>query len=513
MTAGPRSTLPRVRRALLAVAVVATACWSGTAAGFTFDDVSRRAQELANAPYQKPASNLPDAIRKLNYDQHRDIRFRPERALWRNSKLKFEVMFFHQGWAFEQPVQIHEITADGVRDLAFDPGAFDYGKNQLDPNQLKGLGFAGFRVHFPVNTPRYKDETLVFLGASYFRALGRGQHYGASARGLAIDTALSSGEEFPYFVEFWIQQPLPRASELTVFALLDSPRMTGAYRFVLKPGVTTALDVRAVLFPRAEVGKLGVAPLTSMFFFGANQHAGRDDYRPEVHDSDGLLVQSSSGEWIWRPLVSPKRLLVTSFALTNPRGFGLMQRERRIERFEDLEARYDLRPSVWVAPMGDWGAGRVELVQLPVPDETNDNIVAYWVPDRPPRPKEPAEYGYRVLWESNRETRPPQAWVSQTRRGRGFTQSPDDSVELHVDFEGPALKHLPPDCDVQGVVAIDSHGRIVEQHTVHNDTTGGWRLAVRIRRNDNREPVELRAYLRDGANTLTETWSYILPPD
>jgi len=504
---------PRVRRALLALIVVAAACWTGTAAAFTFEDVSRRAQELARGPYQKQASNLPDAIRKLTYDQHRDIRFRPAKALWRNSKLKFEVMFFHQGWTFEQPVKIHEITRDGVRDLAFDPDAFDYGKNQIDPNQLKGLGFAGFRVHFPLNTPKYKDETLVFLGASYFRALGRGQGYGASARGLAIDTALSSGEEFPSFVEFWIQQPLPTATELTVFALLDSPRMTGAYRFVLKPGVTTALDVRAVLFPRATVGKLGVAPLTSMFFFGANQHSTRDDYRPEVHDSDGLQIHSSSGEWIWRPLVSPKRILVTSFALTSPRGFGLMQRERRFEQYEDLEARYERRPSVWIEPLGEWGAGRVELVQLPVPDETNDNIVAYWVPDRAPPPKEPAEFAYRVLWQSARETRPPLAWVGQTRRGRGFTQSPDDSVELHVDFVGPTLERLPPECNVQGVVSADANGRIVEQHTVRNDATGGWRVVMRILRNDKGAPVELRATLHDGPSILSETWTYILPPD
>jgi glucans biosynthesis protein len=352
----------------------------------------------------------------------------------------------------------------------------------------------------------------VFLGASYFRALGRGQLYGVSARGLAIDTAEAGGEEFPRFVEFWIERPTPSATQLTIFALLDSPRTAGAYRFVLTPGATTTVLVEARLFPRSG-GKLGWAPLTSMFYFGADQRAERDDYRPEVHDSDGLLIRSSTGEWIWRPLLSPRRLLVTSFALTDPMGFGLMQRERRFERYEDLEARYDVRPSAWIEPVGRWGAGRVELVEIPLPDETNDNIVAYWVPDRPPKPGEPLAWSYRVLWQKEFDTGPPLAWVAQTRRGRGYTPSADDSIELHVDFVGPTLRRLPPGADVGGEIWIDSNGRILEQHTVRNDLTGGWRVVVRFRRKDGGKPVELRAHLRDGTRVLSETWSYVLPPE
>jgi glucans biosynthesis protein len=508
-----RSSAPRGRHALVAAAALAAA-WSGAARGLTLDDVARRAQELASAPYQKPSSSLPEAIRHLTYDQYRDIRFRPERALWRDARLRFEVMFFHPGLQFTDPVAIHEITPGGVRDLAFDPDAFDYGNNRVDRDQLRGLGFAGFRVVYPLHARAHRDEVLSFLGASYFRALGRGQRYGASARGLAIDTALPAGEEFPRFVELWLERPAPGATALTVYALLDSPRMTGAYRFVLVPGRTTVLEVRALLFPRAEVGKLGVAPLTSMFFFGANQRAAGEDHRPEVHDSDGLLVHSRTGEWLWRPLVNPKRLLVTSFALTSPLGFGLMQRARRLERYEDLEARYDLRPSVWVEPTGEWGAGRVELVQLPVPSEMHDNIVAYWVPDGVPKRGERVEYGYRVRWEGELQTRSPQAWVTQTRRGRGLVPSgQDDGVELHVDFLGPAVASRPPDSEVEGIVSTDGNGQIVEQHVVHNEATGGWRIVVRVRRRDDGKPVELRAHLRDGTSTVSETWSYILPPD
>ncbi len=508
--------LAPLARAVVLIGAVSAACRAGAASprAFGLEDVAERARTLARSPYREPSGGLPDSIQRLGYDQYRDIRFREERALWRGERLAFEVQFFHEGLHFKEPVAIHEITPAGVRDIPFDPSAFDYGHNDVDPSQLRGLGFAGFKVTFPLNRRDHRDEVLSFLGASYFRALGRGQRYGASARGLAIDTARSTGEEFPRFVEFWIERPAPKARELPVLALLDSRRMTGAYRFVLKPGVTTAVDVRAILFARAQVGTLGVAPLTSMFFFGANERAPSEDYRPEVHDSDGLLVQSSTGEWLWRPLVDPRRLLVTSFAMDDgPRGFGLMQREHRFERYEDLEARYELRPSVWIEPSGPWGPGRVELVELPVGDEMNDNVIAYWAPSRAPAPGERIEYRWRVLWEREEETRPPLAWVGQTRRGSGFPRSRDDTVELHVDFVGRALARLRPDAGVEGVVSSDANGQIVEHHTLHNDATGGWRIAMRIRRRDGAKPVELRAFVREGPNALSETWSYVLPPD
>ena len=295
-------------------------------------------------------------LRELDYDAYRDIRFRPEKALWRAEKLPFELMFFHQGRAVPEPVRINVVEPAGERVVAFDPALFDYGKNKLDPQTLRGLGFNGFRVHYAINKPGYKDEVVVFQGASYFRALGKGQSYGLSARGLAVDTAAAEGEEFPRFVEFWIERPRANATSLTIYALLDSRRVAGAYRFVLTPGAETTMQVTARLYLREKIGKLGIAPLTSMFAFGENQ-PGRDDYRPEVHDSDGLSIQLGDGEWIWRPLVNPRRLLVTSFGTTNPRGFGLMQRDRSPASYEDPEAQYERRPSAWIEPVGNWGAG------------------------------------------------------------------------------------------------------------------------------------------------------------
>jgi len=412
-------------------------------------------------------------------------------------------------------VTISEVTAQGVRQIPFDPADFDYGANKLDVAKLKeakDLGFAGFRAHYALNTPKYKDEVLVFLGASYFRALGKGQLYGLSARGLAIDTALPSGEEFPRFTEFWIERPAPAAKELVVYALLDSRRAAGAYRFVVRPGVSTAVEVKARLFLRESVGKLGLAPLTSMFFFGENQ-PHRTDFRPEVHDSDGLMVATGSGEWIWRPLLNPRQTLTTSFSMETLRGFGLMQRDRDFRNYEDSEARYELRPSAWVEPTGTWAPGRVELMQLNTPDETNDNVVAYWVPRDPPAPGQPLDFTYRLHWQGQQqEQHPPGAWVLQSRAGRGYAELAEDEQQYVVDFSGPSLAALPADATVKAVVTAPSNGQVRESNAYRVEATGAWRMTVIVKQLNRNEPTELRGFLQSGNDVLTETWSNILPP-
>ena len=479
---------------------------------FDFEQVGARAKQLAASSYVAPPKTVSSALANLTYDQQRDIRFNPAKSTWREARLPFELTYFHQSGGLDRPVRIHEIVGSTVHDIRFDAQSFNYGANRLDPKELNGLGFAGFRVHYPLNTTKYKDELVAFLGASYFRAVGKGQRYGLSARGLAIDTGLGSGEEFPLFTEFWIQRPAPNDKSLTIYALLNSPRVVGAYRFTLRPGSDTAMDVKARLYLRQNVTKIGIAPLTSMYFFGENQHAATEDFRPEVHDSDGLSIHSGTGEWIWRPLVNPRRLTVTSYALTNPVGFGLMQRDRSFGNYEDLESHYELRPSLWVEPIGKWGAGRVELIQIPTPDETNDNIVAFWVPAAAPQPGAPFDLEYRLLWQKDDEKRPPLSWVAQTRRGHGWRPKPDDSVAMSVDFEGPALKKLAPDDKIEAVVSSDANGKILETNMIRNDQRGGWRMTVRLQRIDDKLPVELRAYLKNSGNTLSETWSYLLPP-
>ena len=495
-------------------AAIVAACFAAVppAFGFGFDDVGARAAKLAAQPYKPPVVKLPAEIRDLDYDAYRDIRFRPEKALWRAEKLPFEVMFFHQGRAVPEPVQINVVEPSGERAVPFDPALFDYGRTKLDAGKTQGLGFNGLRVHYAVNKPGYKDEVLVFQGASYFRALGKGQGYGLSARGLAVDTASAEGEEFPRFVEFWIERPRATAASLTIYALLDSRRIAGAYRFVVTPGMETQMQVSARLFARERIAKLGLAPLTSMYTFGENQ-PGRDDYRPEVHDSDGLSIQSSEGEWIWRPLVNPRRLLVTSFALTNPRGFGLMQRDRAPSSYEDPEALYERRPSAWVEPAGNWGAGRVELVQIPTPDETNDNIVAYWVSQAPVVPGKPFDFAYRIRWQAGGTVPAALGWVAQTRRGRGFAKRADGDINYVVDFDGPGLRALASSAEPEPVIWVDANAEVRERNLFKNPVSGAWRMTVRIKRLDAARPVELRAYLKHQRSVLTETWSYILPAE
>jgi glucans biosynthesis protein len=287
--------------------------------------------------------------------------------------------------------------------------------------------------------------------------------------------------------------------------------VTGAYQFDVMPGDETVVEVRTRLYLRAPVGTLGIAPLTSMYQFGENQ-PHRTDFRPEVHDSDGLMVATGDGEWLWRPLINPNAPLTTSFAMRDLGGFGLLQRDRSFSSYEDPEARYDLRPSAWVEPIGSWGPGRVELVQLHTPNETNDNVVAYWVPERLPARGEPLDFAYRLHWQGARVVqRPPGAWVVQSRVGRGYRELADDEHQFMVDFMGPSLAALPASAPVTAVVSAPTNGAILETNAYHVEATGAWRMMVLVKQLDATQPVELRGYLQNGSDVLTETWSNLIP--
>jgi periplasmic glucans biosynthesis protein len=448
----------------------------------------------------------------MTYDQWRDIRFRPDRALWRKEGLPFEVQFFHPGLYYNRTVNIHVVEANGVRDLPFKRDFFDYGKNRFASRIPSDIGYAGFRVHAPFKSPEYYDEVIVFLGASYFRALGRNQVYGLSARGLAIDTVEPSGEEFPNFTDFWLVTPTPGATHLIIYALLDSPSVAGAYRFDVTPGDETKVDVEARLFPRTPIRKLGVAPLTSMFFFGENSRARFDDFRPEVHDSDGLLIRFDSGEWLWRPLDNPIRIDVAGLEAVNPRGFGLIQRDRDFANHQDLETHAELRPSAWVEPRGDWGKGRVELVTIPTDEELKDNVVAYWVPAAAVDAEHPLSYQYTLYWYGDDPTRPPAGRVFATRQDRGTIEGGRRFV---IDFNGGSLDSIPADQPPQAVISVaggDAVAQITDSHVVRNPAIRGWRLVFQVKPQVE-EPVELRAFLEQNSNVLSETWSYALLPE
>nr|WP_219734923.1 glucan biosynthesis protein G [Pseudomonas chlororaphis] len=500
----------RLRNALVTGSALLCLLSAGQLWAFNLDDVSAKAKDLAGQKYEAPRSNLPNEFREMKFADYQKIRFLPEKAEWAKQKTPFKLSFYHQGMHFDTPVKINEITTNTVEEIKYDSTRFDFGDLKFDPKATEQLGYAGFRVLYPINKADKQDEIMTMLGASYFRVVGKGHVYGLSARGLAIDTALPSGEEFPRFTEFWIQQPKPTDKHLVIFALLDSPRATGAYRLTLRPGSDTIVDVKARMFLRDKVGKLGIAPLTSMFLFGANQPSKVLNYRRELHDSSGLSIHAGNGEWIWRPLNNPKHLAVSNFSVENPRGFGLLQRGRDFSHYEDLDDRYDKRPSAWIEPKGDWGKGTVDLVEIPTADETNDNIVAFWSPEKQPEPGQPFDFAYRLHWTMDEASlhSPDSSWVEQTLRSTGdvkqsnLIRQPDGSVAYLVDFEGPSLAALPEDTEVRSQVSVGDNAELVENSVRYNPETKGWRLTLRMKIKDPSKSTEMRAALVKNATPV-----------
>jgi periplasmic glucans biosynthesis protein len=453
---------------------------------------------------------LPEALAALEHEQYQSIRFRPEMALWHGLDFDVEAQFFHLGTRFRTPVHIYEVAEGVAREVLYQSQLFDFG-DDLVLDLPKDLGFAGFRLHYPLNRPDSLDELAVFLGASYFRALGRNQRYGISARGVAIDTGLPKAEEFPAFRRFWLERPGPEGDQLVLHALLDGPSLAGAYVFRLRPGKTTEMDVEASLFAREAVELLGIAPLTSMFLFGPNDQQDVDDVRPSVHDSEGLQIWSSSGEWSWRPLVNPEQLRLSLFSDTDLKGFGLMQRTRDFAGYQDLEARYDLRPSLWVEPLAPWGNGHVRLIEIPSPQEVYDNIVAFWVPKQPVEPGSEWNFQYRLHWCTEPPVRPDLGEAVATRVGGvGAVAEETDRRKVMIDFVGGRLADIPAGVPVEAVISVVA-GEVIEPIARKNGVTGGWRVLFDLRPGGD-GPVELRCVLRLADQTLTETWVYQWTP-
>jgi len=479
---------------------------------FNFANVQQLAQERAAHDYRPTPQGLPSSLANLTYDQYRDIRFRPQSALWRNQSL-FEVQFFHRGYRVRQRVNIYEVTPAGAGLIEYSPRLFTFGRLLKTPKLSTDVGFAGFRVHYPLQTPNYKDELLVFLGASYFRVLGRNQHYGASARGLAIDTAAQSGEEFPTFTDFWLVRPQPTDRSLILYALLDSKSVAGAYQFEIRPGEVTQVEVHCDLYPRHAIAKLGVAPLTSMFLFGDDGTARRfDDFRPQVHDSDGLLAETGHGQWIWRPLSNPRDLRVNRFIDENPHGFGLVQRNRNFADYQDVESQYESRPSYWVQPLGNWGKGGVELVEIPSDEEIHDNMVAYWVPDQAVAAGKPLSFAYLLSTFSANPHWPPGGRAIALRSGNPAVGDNKGRFgagarRMLVEFAGGELDGLNGTQPVKAELSAEN-GQIDALTVQKVPESGVWRVAFVVAPKQKKPLVDLRCFLTLYGEVLSETWVY-----
>lgn len=470
---------------------------------FDFADVVEQARLLNEQPYREETVTLPADLNDMDYDTFRTLRYVREKGPWFGKNIPFEIQFFHPGSLFKQQVQINEIFDKKATEIAYDPEAFTL-KDQALPS-WPDVGYAGFRLHYPLNRSDYYDELITFLGASYFRALGRGQKYGLSARGIAVDTGLETGEEFPRFVRFWIPRPVQRQRQIMVYALLDSPGLTGAYQFLIRPGKTTTMEITTVLFPRRNIQKLGVAPLTSMYLFGENTKHRFFDYRPEVHDSDGLLVHNGADEWIWRPLDNARTLRISSFEDTSLKGFGLLQRDRNPDHYQDFEADYHLRPGAWVEPLEGFGAGVVELVEIPSDKEIHDNVVAFFVPKTPVASGQAYRFKYRLSWLSDEESiGNVKARVLATYTGIGGVSGDpkEERVKFVIDFEKPTA-------DIQKIIPVveASAGRLKEVVMIPNPLTDGVRVFFDFKP-EKGKAIELSARLEQDGKTVSEKWSY-----
>lgn len=476
-----------------------------------FDYVRERAEALAKRPYRQPDSRLPGRLANLSYDEYRSIRFKPSEALWREEKLPFQLQFFHRGGLHRDPVALYEFSPTHAQAIPFLERFFDYSELGGGLGWLRSsLNYAGFRVHHPLNRPDYHDEVMVFLGASYFRSLAAGQVYGLSARGLAIDSGLPGvPEEFPRFTAFWIGKPQPTDTSLRIYALLDGPRVAGAYEFSLNPGRLTAVEVRAMLWFRESVNEPGWAPLTSMFWYGENTDRPDGELRPEVHDSDGLYVQTGDGGVIWRPLHNPRGAFATDVATSQLERFGLLQRDRAFVNYEDPEADYHRRPSAWVEPKGDWGPGRVRLVELPAEKEYGDNIVAFWRPDAPPEPGAPVEFSYRLIFGFDPPAPELPGRVVATRMGN--LPDAEKGRLFWIDFNGEGLEKL--DAETVGIAVEPTADVKIRHHTVIRLPGGrGWRAMIQAVPTAEAERAELRCTLRQGYEPVSETWTFAWQP-
>ena len=478
---------------------------------FDYAWLKGHARALAARAFSPRSDALPAPVASLDWDQYQSIGFRQDHALWADvAGAKFQAKFFHLGLYFKRPVRMFEVAAGQAQELAYDPGMFDYGRSGLKGARLpRDLGFAGFRLNSPDDLQR---DWAAFLGASYFRAVGASMQYGLSARGLAIDTGMPRPEEFPDFTAFWLERPTPGSDTLVVYALLDSPSVAGAYRFAITKGEPLVMDVDAALYPRREIERLGIAPATSMYQVGENDRRMDWDWRAEIHDSDGLAIHTGAGEWIWRPLGNPAHLRFNAFADDNPRGFGLLQRDRDFDHYQDDGVFYEKRPSLWVEPKHGWGRGSVQLVEIPTVDETFDNIVAFWNPEDKPQAGHELLFGYRLFWGEQAPSRPPLAQTVATRTGLGGVVGKKRerfSWRFAVDFAGGELAALAKAGARVDAVIETSRGTVetVSARPLH--AIDGYRAMFDVvPPDDSTAQIDLRLFLRQDGRALTETWLY-----
>ena len=436
--------------------------------GSTFDNawLVKEASRLASSKYVSPASELPGGFDSLTYDQYRDIRFKEESRVWRDENLQFQLDVLPVGFYFTKAVHIGVVSEGKVTPIVSAPGMFRLALLYLRYQKVLLCPLRDFVYETRSTTPVSGMSFWCFRVPPISVLLPRHNCTACPTRGLSINTATAQGEEFPDFAAgFWIEKPAPAANSIVIHALLDGPSVTGAYRFTVRPGVETVVDVEATIFARADLTNFGLGPLTTMFLFDNTNRQKFDDFRPAVHNYNGLQMLSGAGEWIWRPLANPVELQVSAFVDNGIRGFGLIQRSVKFSDFEDLEARYERRPSLWVEPVGDWGKGPVQLVEIPTMLETSDNIVAFWKPNDPLQAGNSLAFSYRLRWGNGPGDEEELARVNYSRMGLSFDKQ---RLLFILDFDKPFAPE-----EGASVVASTSAGKISNTVMQANPSSGG----------------------------------------
>jgi glucans biosynthesis protein len=481
------------------------------ARGMSLEDVALRARTLAAAEY-RPPGKLPRAVREIGYDQHRGIRYRSERNLWSGTAAGFELAPLAPGNVYKRVVRLNEVIGTKIRHIQFDKDNFSFDDAQLEQHIPKDLGFAGFELLHDFGAALGWQKFFVFAGASYFRGFGAGGQFGLSVRGATVDTGLPSGEEFPEFVEFWLVRPPAGANSITLYALLDGPSLAGAYEFIIAPGAPTQVDVRALLYTRKHIAMLGIAALTSMYFYGENTPRPHGAWRPEVHDSDGLVIESFDGQRLWQPLRNPAHITLQSFPAANTRRFALLQRDTQFASYQDPGTNYHRRPSASVELLDGMSDGRIVLVQLPTANEYLDNIVAFWAPPTAVAARSQLDFRYRLYLGDPVGEPHSLAHVVDTFVGRDVIAANlgADKYRFIIDFSSPQLQSLAPQAlraSIDSAVGTD----VLEHQLERIAITGAWRLAILARAPADKS-LALRAALHLDGKQVTETWHYELEP-
>jgi periplasmic glucans biosynthesis protein len=496
----------------------------GPESGFSFEALIEQARLVAAKPYQAPLSPPREILERIDYQAHGQIKFDTSRALFADGPGQFPVTFFHLGKYFQAPVRMHVVTGDQggqvAREIAYDDSYFDMPVDSPAHALPRDSGFAGFRFQESRLGDQdkldwRKNDWVAFLGASYFRAIGELYQYGLSARGIAVNVTLPDRpEEFPSFTQFYFESPEDNSGTVVLYALLDGPSVAGACRFVMTRAKGVVMEIEKALFLREDIARIGIAPMTSMYWFSELRKPEAVDWRPEVHDSDGLALWTGPGERIWRPLNNPPRIMDSSFEDMNPRGFGLLQRDRNFDHYQD-GVLYDRRPSLWVEPLDNWGSGAIQLIEIPTGDEINDNIVAAWVPTEPARAGASYRFRYRLHWLADEPYPTPMARCVATRLGNGGQPGqprPRGVRKFMVEFLGGPLVNLPFGVKPE-VVLWASRGSFsyIFSEAVPDGVAGHWRAQFDLTV-DGAKPVEMRMFLRNGSEVLTETWLYQYHP-